>query len=84
MEGDSSPAIGRIGGPLRLVFMNSSVQQRRSEPIAQRRGSKASPEELCSGVTDVETPQNLLPPKKKLATEKNETDEIKALTTKEL
>ncbi|GBM72434.1 hypothetical protein AVEN_198000-1 [Araneus ventricosus] len=65
MEGDSNPTIGRIGGPIQIgIYEDESIQQRRSEPTAQRRGSKTSPEQSCSGVTDVELPQNLLPPKK--------------------
>ncbi|GBL81752.1 hypothetical protein AVEN_257869-1, partial [Araneus ventricosus] len=68
MESDSNPTIGRIDGAIQIgIYEDVSIQQRRSEPTAQRRGSKASPEQSCSGVTDVEPPQNLLPPKKEIS-----------------
>lgn len=83
MEGDSNPTIGRIGGAIQVgIHEDESIQQRGSEPADERRSSKVSREEACGGVS--EPPQNLLPPKKKLATDKYETDETRALTTKEL
>ncbi|GBM65029.1 hypothetical protein AVEN_68950-1 [Araneus ventricosus] len=58
MEGDSNPTIGGIGGAIQIgIYEDESIQQRRSEPTAQRRGSKASPEQSCSRVTDIEPPK---------------------------
>lgn len=57
MEGDSNPTIGKIGRAIQIgICEDDSVQQTRSEPTAQRKGSKTSLEKSYSGTTDVESP----------------------------
>lgn len=81
MEGDTNPTIGKIRGGMQIgIQEGDSSQKRRNEPILPRSESEATHEQSCSSLTDVQP----LPPKKKLATEKYETDETRKMTTKEL
>ncbi|GBL78723.1 hypothetical protein AVEN_65279-1 [Araneus ventricosus] len=71
MDGDSNPTSGEFAGPYRLVFMKTNLFSKDGvNQLHREEGVKASPEQSCSGVTDVEPPQNLLPLKKKLASAK--------------
>ena len=81
MEGDSNPTIGKIRGAMQIgIHEGDSSHKRKNEPILQRGESEATQEQRCSSLADVQT----LPPKKKIATEKYETDETRKMTTKEL